>query len=174
MIDLPVDAIRKRRSVRKYQETPLSDEQIKEVLDVARYAPSWANQQGWEILIVKDKEQREKVARILEGNPAQRAVTQAPVLLVICADPGKSGKQLDKEYYMADASLLLDHIMLEAADMGLGTVYIGLFDEDKVREILGVPQPYRIVGMTPLGIPEKMPKERPRRELDEMLHWETW
>lgn len=64
--------------------------------------------------------------------------------------------------------------MLQAADLGLGTVFIGGFDEDAVRAILGVPDEYRIVGLTPLGVPAKEPKERPRNELDDFVHWETW
>jgi nitroreductase len=64
--------------------------------------------------------------------------------------------------------------MLAAADLGLGTVFIGAFDEDKVRAVLGVPAKYRIVGMTPLGTPAKMPGERPRNELDDIVHMETW
>jgi len=171
---MAVEAIRKRRSVRKYEETDIPDEKVREILEVMRYAPSWANKQGWQVIVVKDSKTREKVAQALEGNPAQKAVAQAPILIVVCMDPKASGVQKDKEYYMADAGILMDHIMLEAADMGYGTVFIGLFDEEKIREILGVPETYRIVGMTPLGIPAKMPSERPRNEIDDMVHWGQW
>lgn len=171
---MPVDAIRTRRSVRKYEEDQVPDEQIKQVLEAARYAASWANKQGWQILVLKDAGIRAKLSGVLEGNPGARAVQNAPVTMVVCMDPEASGTMKGKEYYMVDAGILMDHLMLEAADLGLGTVFIGMFDEDKVREVLGVPDPYRIVGITPLGKPAKMPGERPRMELDEIVHWDRW
>ena len=171
---MAIEAIRKRRSIRRYEGREVTDEQVREVLGSVRYAPSWANKQGWQLMVVRDAETRGKVAEVLEGNPGGKAVTQAPVLLVVCMDPNASGVQKGKEYYMTDAGILMDHIMLEAADMGLGTVFIGLFDEDNVREVLAVPEQYRIVAMTPLGYPAKQPSERPRKELDEFVHWETW
>jgi nitroreductase len=173
-MELAVDAIRKRRSIRRYEEREVTDEQVNRILETAQYAPSWANLQGWQFLVIRDSETRQKVADVLEGNPAQKGVVQAPVLLVVCADPEKSGTQKGKEYYMSDVGIVMDHFMLEAADMGLGTVFIGMFDEDAVREVLGVPDQYRIAALTPLGYPAKQPKERPSKELGEMLHKESW
>jgi len=160
--------------VRKYEETAVSDEQINQVLESARYAESWANKQGWHILVVKSADTRAKLAAALEGNPGAKAVAQAPVLLAVCMDPAASGSLPGREYFMTDAGILMDHLMLEAADLGLGTVFIGMFDEDKVREVLGVPAEFRIVGLTPLGVPAKIPGERPRNELGDIVHWETW
>lgn len=173
-MEVAVEAIRKRRSVRKYEETELSDDQVNQVLEGAIYAPSWANKQGWHIMVVKSAETRAKVSEVLEGNPGARAVATAPVLLVVCMDPGASGVLKGKEYYMVDAGILMDHLMLEAADIGLGTVFVGMFDEDKVRGVLGVPDEYRIVGLTPLGVPAKIPGERPHNELADIVHRETW
>jgi len=173
-VDVAVEAIRTRRSVRKYEETAVSDEQINQVLESARYAESWANKQGWHILVVKSADARAKLAAALEGNPGAKAVAQAPVLLAVCMDPAASGSLPGREYFMTDAGILMDHLMLEAADLGLGTVFIGMFDEDKVREVLGVPAEFRIVGLTPLGVPAKIPGERPRNELGDIVHWETW
>ena len=96
------------------------------------------------------------------------------MLIAVCMDPEGSGSLPGREYYMADAGILMDHIMLEAADLGLGTVFIGMFDEDKVRKALGVPEKYRIIGLTPLGIPAKTPGDRPRNDLADIVHWETW
>lgn len=171
---MTVDAIRKRRSVRKYEEAEVSDEQLGQVLETLRYAPSWANMQGWHVMVVRDAGIRAKVSEALEANPGQKAVAAAPVLIVVCMDPEASGSLPGRDYFMVDAGILMDHIMLEAADLGLGTVFIGMFDEDKVRAALGVPDKYRIVGLTPLGVPAKIPGERPRNELDDIVHWEKW
>lgn len=174
VVDVAVEAMRLRRSVRKYEEAAVSDDELNQVLETARYAPSWANKQGWHILVVKSAETRAKVAEAIEGNPGAKATNQAPVLLAVCMDPALSGNMNGKEYYMTDAGILMDHLMLAAADLGLGTVFIGAFDEDKVRVVLGVPDEFRIVGLTPLGTPAKMPGERPRNELADIVHWETW
>lgn len=171
---MAVDAIRKRRSIRRYEEREVGDEQLTQVLEAARCAPSWKNQQAWQFMVVKDPGKRRELADILEGNPSGKGIAQAPVLIVVCADPALSGVGNGKEYYMADIGIVMDHIMLEAADLGLGTVFIGLFDEDRVRQALGVPDQFRIVGMTPLGYPAKEPRPIPRKELDELVHWETW
>jgi nitroreductase len=174
VVDVAVEAIRKRRSIRKYEETPVSDEALDQVLESVRYAASWANKQGWHVLVVKDAGTREKLSAALEGNPGAKAVAQAPVLIAVCMDPGASGSLPGREYYMTDAGILMDHLMLEAADLGLGTVFIGMFDEEKVREVLGVPAEFKIVGLTPLGVPAKIPGERPRVELADVVHRETW
>jgi len=173
-MEVTIDAIRKRRSIRKYEEREVTEEQLTQVLEAARLAPSWKNQQPWRFLVIRDAAKRQAVADILEGNPARKGIAQAPVLIVVCADPALSGVENGKEYYMADIGIVMDHIMLEAADMGLGTVFVGWYDEDKMRQALGVPDQFRIVGMTPLGYPAKEPKPVPRKELDELVHWETW
>lgn len=171
---MAVDAIKLRRSVRKYEEKEVTDGDLEQVLDAARYAASWANKQGWHIVVAKNAGTRAKVSEAIEGNPGARAVGQAPVLLAVCMDPEASGDMNGKPYYMTDAGILMDHLMLAAADLGLGTVFIGAFDEEKVRPILGVPGKFRIVGLTPLGHPAKMPGERPRNELGDIVHRETW
>jgi nitroreductase len=174
VVEVAVEAIRKRRSVRKYEDTPVSDDQVKQVVETLFYAPSWANKMGWQVLVVKDAATREKLSAAIEGNPGARAVAQAPVLIAVCMDPAASGSLPGREYFMVDAGILMDHLMLEAADLGLGTVFIGMFDEDKVREVLGVPAEFKIVGLTPLGVPAKIPGERPRADLDQVVHWEKW
>jgi nitroreductase len=174
VVEVAIEAIRKRRSVRKYEETGVSEEQLDQVLETLRYAPSWANLQGWQVMVVRDSGIRAKVSEVLEANPGQRAVAAAPVLIVVCMDPQASGALPGRDYFMVDAGILMDHIMLEAADIGLGTVFIGHFDEEGVRAALGVPAEYRIVGLTPLGVPAKMPGERPRKELTDVVHYEKW
>ncbi|MBN2168009.1 MAG: nitroreductase family protein [Actinobacteria bacterium] len=171
---MPIDPIVNRRSVRKYQSKAVEPELIDQVLEAARLAPSWKNLQTWELLVVTDENKRREVADTMEGNPARHAITQAPVLIIVCADPTRSGVMNGKEYYMTDIGIVMDHIMLEASSLGLGTVFVGLFDENEVRGIFGIPEQYRIVAMTPLGHPEKVPEPRPRKDINEIVHRENW
>jgi len=163
-----------RRSIRKYGDRPVEDEKLQAVLEAARLAPSWANRQCWTFIVVKDQATREAVAATLEKNPAQKASATAPVLIVACADPEQSGKKKDQDYYLVDIGICLQQLCLEAWNQGLGTCWIGLFDEDKIRPILGVPDNIRIVAMTPLGYPAVYPDERGRKALKEIVFHEKW
>lgn len=171
---MPIDPINNRRSIRKFRSEAVDPKLLEQVLEAARRAPSWKNMQTWELIVVTSQEKRDEVANTMEGNPAQKAISQAPVLIIVCADPTRSGVMNGKEYYMTDVGIVMDHMMLEAASLELGTVFVGLFDESKIRTIFSIPDQYRIVAMTPLGYPEKTPDPRPRKDIDEMIHRESW
>ncbi len=109
---MAIEAIRKRRSVRKYEETEVSEEQLKQVLDTLLYAPSWANKQGWQVMVVRDAGIRAKVSEVLEANPGQKAVAAAPVLIVVCMDPEASGALPGRDYFMVDAGILDGDLVL--------------------------------------------------------------
>ncbi len=170
------EALQERRSVRKYKPDQVTDNKIKSVLEAAQMAPSWKNKQCWSFIVVRDPKRKEKLAESLpETNPARRAIGQtAPVVIVLCADTGASGDQDGKDYYMLDAGLAMQQLMLAAYAEGLGTCWVGLFDEGKAREVCSVPFEYRVVAMTPLGVPETAPSPRPRKELTEFVYAEEW
>lgn len=170
------EALTKRRSVRKFKADPVSTDQLKRVLEAARLAPSWKNLQCWKLIVVRDAEQKRALGCCLpESNPAKRAVSgAAPVVLVLCANPLESGDLAGKDYYMLDSGLAMQQLMLAACAEGLGTCWVGWFDEEAVREVLSVPPGYRVIAMTPLGTPEVVSGPRPRKELQEMVFSENW
>lgn len=178
-----LEAIKTRRSIRKYKSTPVDDKTIELVLEAARWAPSWANTQCWRFIVVRDSEIKNKLAdtaiAVTTGKPnmAAEAMRDAPVAIVACAELEKSGyrarepKELvtDKsEWFMFDTALAMQNLVLAAHALGLGTVYIGAFDAIEAAKILGVPEGYCVVSMTPLGYPDQEPKARPRKELSEI------
>ena len=130
--------------------------------------------QCWYFIIVKDPAIKEAVSATLEKNPAQKAVATAPVLIVACANPEASGKVKDQSYYLVDIGICFQQLCLEACNQGLGTCWIGWFNEDRVRSILGVPENIRIVAMTPLGYPAVYPEERSRKPLEEIAFQDKW
>ena len=164
-----IDLVRQRRSVRKYRPDPVPVAQLDYVLEAARLAPSWANGQCCTYLVVTDERVRHELA--LAGNDW---IAQAPVIIVICADPKQSGMKGDQPYYMLDAGIAMEHLVLAAAEQGLGTCWIGWFDEEKARQALGVPAELRIVASTPLGYPAEEPEARPRKSLAELVHRDRW
>ncbi|MEM2463989.1 MAG: nitroreductase family protein [Candidatus Bathyarchaeia archaeon] len=177
-----IEIIKTRRSIRKIRSDPVEEDKLLTILEAARWAPSWANTQCWELIIVKSAEIKEKLAEILiPGNPAAEAVRKAPIVIVACAKLGVSGflhgKQVtDKgDWFMFDVALALQNLVLVAWSLGLGTVYVGAFDAKKAAEILEVPSGVSVVALVPLGYPMEVPKEPHRRkELKDFVYIEKY
>ncbi len=170
------EVLKTRRSVRKYRPDPVPEDKLRRILEAARVAPSWSNLQCWKFIIVRDSGRRAELAESMpEKNPARRAVGEtAPLVLVLCANPSESGRQDGKDYYLLDAGLAMQQLMLAAHAEELGTCWVAWFDENRVRESCSVPPEHRVVALTPLGYPEKQPSEKPRKELGEIVCSEKW
>lgn len=177
-----LEAIKTRRSIRRYKAVPLDDKTIELVLEAARWAPSWANTQCWRFIVVRDSNIKAELADTLgaateAANPAADAIREAPVVIVACAELGKSGyRKGEKEpatdkgdWYMFDVALAMQNLTLAAHSLGLGTVHIGLFDAQKAAAVLEVPPGFCVVEMTPLGYPDQERRPRPRKELSEIV-----
>lgn len=173
------EAIKGRRSVRKYKPDPVSDEQLNAVLEAARWAPSWANTQCWNFVVVRDAQLKERLADTLSPtNPAIAAIKGAPILIVACAEKGRAGYKrgeavTDKgDWFMFDVALAMQNLALAAYALGLGTVHVGLFDAQKVVQILDMPPDMAVVEMMPLGYPAEQPIVLSRKELGEFVFFE--
>jgi nitroreductase len=175
-----------RRSIRKFQDLPVEEEKLHAVLEAVRTSPSWANQQCWRIVVVKDAVTKQGISELsyLESffapkgyktNPAMKGLAQAPVVLVLCADPTQSGAVRGQDYYLADCGIAAQSLMLAANAHGLGTVFVGIFQEEPLRDLLGIPENIRVVGLFPLGYPAEEKKEGPKRKgLEEICFFERW
>ena len=152
----------------------MEEEKLEAALEAARLAPSWANLQCWSFIVVKDPAVRRAVSERLQGNPCQKGVAQAPVLIAACADPQASGRSSGQDYYLVDVGIAMEHLMLQAWEEGLGTCWIGRFEESEVKPVLGVPDQVRLVAMTPLGYPARIPDERGRKPLGEIVFFEGY
>lgn len=171
-----LEAIKERRSIRRYKKDPVPDEILKQILEAARQSPSWANTQVVRIVVVKDKAKKEALAETLfKGNPAREAVKEAPCVICLCAKRYVAGYYkgepvTDKgDWFMYDCGIVMEHIVLAAQNFGLGTCHIGAFDAKKGEEILKVPEGYSLVAMTPLGYFEEKPRATPRKALEEIV-----
>jgi nitroreductase len=181
MTDL-MTLIQTRRSIRKYEDRPVPEQALRQVLESIKWAPSWANTQCWEVIVVKDPAAKEKLQASLppKGNPAHSAMVQAPVVLVMCAKTHSAGYYKEVaatkfgEWMMYDLGIATQNICLMAHNLGLGTVVVGLFDHQKAADALGVPVGYELVTMIPLGYPAKSGSAPKRREVDEFIHHDQW
>jgi nitroreductase len=171
---MTMDIFRDRRSIRKYEDRPVEDEKLQAVLEAACLAPSWANQQCWSFIVIKDQAKRQQISSILGNNPSAKAVAIAPITIVACARPDKSGNANGQDYYMLDIGISFQQLCLEAHNQGLGTVWIGWFDEARLRETLEAPEGIRIVALTPLGYPATKPAFPGRRPVEESVFYEKW
>lgn len=169
-------ALENRRSIRKYESTAVPRDKLQRILEAARVAPSWNNLQCWSFIVVSDPKKKEIIAESMpDNNPAKKAVGEmAPTVLVLCADPKASGNIDSKDYYLLDAGLAMQQLMLAAYVEELGTCWVAWFDEEKVRSACSVPDSYRIVALTPLGFPAKQPGPRKRKDLSEIVYQEKW
>ena len=176
-----LDAIKTRRSIRRYKADPVDDKTLEAVLEAARWAPSWANTQCCRLVVVRDNDVKAKLADALSANnPATEAVRSAPLVVVACAKLGRAGCYRGEpstnkgDWFMFDVGLAMENLVLAAHALGLGTVHIGAFDAPKAEEVLGVPDGYCVVEMTPLGYPDQEAKAPPRKELSEIVSYDRF
>ncbi|MCW4022707.1 MAG: nitroreductase family protein [archaeon] len=164
------DAIKNRRSIRKYQDTAVEKEKIMKVLEAARLAQSAANRQPYGFVVITDKKTIKKISS------ATYQEWVAPVMIVLCANPKESWVRKDKEeFWKVDAGLTMQNLSLAAYAEGLGTCWIAAFDEEKTKSILGIKNPIHVVTMTPLGYPdEKKGPITERKSIEELIHYEKW
>lgn len=142
-------------------------------------APSWANKQCWHFVVVTGKQAVDELGIV----PAH--IKNAPAVIVACGDPDKSGNWEGKQYYLVDVAIATEHLVLEAWEQGLGTVWVGAFKEDKVRKVLGIPEKIRVVAIIPIGYPadkeglrikfiKASVKSVDRKELKDFVHRGKW
>ena len=120
-------------------------------------------------------EQREKLLIAFpDDNPGKKAIATAPVVIVVCGNPTESDVENGIDYFVADVAIAFEHLCLAAHALGLGTCWMGWYDEAQIKASLGIPAAIRIVGITPLGYPDQEPKARPRKELSEIAFFDEW
>jgi len=153
------ESIISRHSVRSYEKKDVPNELIGQLLEAAVRAPSAGNVQPWEFVVVKDIELKRELASVALK---QRHVEEAPVVIVVCADPGKSadkyGERGKSLYCIQDTAAAIENMLLVANSLGLGTCWIGAFEEDKVKNILNMPQKLKPVALITIGFPREYEK----------------
>ena len=176
-----MEAIKKRRSIRKYKSDPIPDEALQILMEALRWAPSWANPQCWEVIVVRDPKVKSEILRTVpETNRAHSAMVKAPVILILCGKKGVSGfykgqaSTVKGDWLMFDTGLAMQNLCLTAHTLGLGTVIVGFFDHKKAEEILGVPENVEVVAMTPLGYRAAEGSVSKRKEISEFVFYDKY
>ncbi|MBU4076492.1 MAG: nitroreductase family protein [Euryarchaeota archaeon] len=164
-------AIRSRRSIRAYDPGEVEEEKLLRILESGRLSPSAGNRQERRFIVVRDARKRQLLS---EAAKNQSFVAEAPVVIAACSVETDYVMACGQPAYPIDTAIAVDHMTLQAVEDGLGTCWIGAFDEKKVKEILNIPDNVRVVQLLALGYPSYAPGPRPRKSLDDIVMWEKW
>jgi nitroreductase len=169
-----LEAIKKRRSIRKFQTKPVENEKINLVLEAARLSPSASNQQPYHFIVITKPEAKESLRAAYEPN--RQWLMQAPAIIVACANPKESWRRNDgEEYWKVDTAIAMQNLVLASTELGLGTCWISVFNEKEAKKALNIPKDIRVVAMTPLGYPdEALGPVTDRKPLNQIVHYEKW
>ena len=165
------ELIAKRYSVRAYKPDPIDDGQLRAVLNAARLAPTASNRQPFQVIVVHTKGREEELLSIYQ----REWFIQAPLVLCMCGTPSTAWVRKDGKLYLGvDVAIVMDHLVLAAANLGLGTCIIAAFDEPNARKVLSIPDEVVPMLFTPLGYPADVPGIKKRKELEELVRYEHW
>ena len=170
-----LEAITKRRSIRKFKDKIPDDELIEKIVEAGIWAPSAGDLQSWDAVIVKDQNTKVKIGIAAY---VQEFVAKAPVLIVVCANEASAGARYGERgrnlYCIQDASCAALNMMLRAYDLGLGSAWVGAFKEEDIAAELNLPAHVRPVALIPLGYPDEEPKAPPRRRVEQVINNEKY
>lgn len=166
------ELVAKRKSVRSFADKPVEEEKLRRILEAARLAPSASNRQEWRYVVVTDPHTRAQLAEAASG---QSFVGEAPVVIACCAETDGHIMKCGHPSFLVDVAIGIDHLTLAAAAEGLGTCWIGAFDQNAVKSALDIPPEIEVVELLPLGYPEDpSQKEKRRFPMDTIVHRERW
>ena len=160
------EAIKTRKSIRKYNPNSIPDEKLKIIFEAARLAPSAGNRQPWRFVVVQDTEKKQALAKAANN---QMFLADAVAIVTVTGDP-----EISKRWYEKDPMIAAEHMALEAAALGYGTCWIGAFNEKEVKKLLKIPKGVRVIALLPIGIPDETPPPRPRKEISEIFFEEEY
>jgi nitroreductase len=161
-----LEAIKTRRSIRKYKRRPIPDKKLQTILEAARLAPSADNRQPWRFVIVQDSHRKKALAQAANN---QTFLNNAAAIITAVSDPEASAQWHEK-----DTMIALEHMVLAATALGYGTCWIGAFDEDEVKHLLKIPARMKVVALLPIGVPDEKPDPKPRKPSSELFFKEEW
>lgn len=177
-----IKEIEERRSIRKYKNIQVEEEKIREILESGRIAPSGSNTQPWHFIVIKSEEMRKKVSYVCHD---QKWMLQAPVFIACVADIrcrikegdisiNEKSSENEVKLIIRDTSLAIENMMLQASEAGLGTCCVAWFTEKEIRPVLNIPDDKYVVAVITVGYADEQPKMRPRKLLEEIVHYEQW
>lgn len=146
------DVIDKRSSEKSFKSEPICEKKLSRIIDATLKSPSWKNKSSYKIVLVDEEHKKTQIAKAVVGNyKNEESIKEAPMVAVVVGNPSISGKIGDKEYYLVDGAIAMEHLILAATNEGYGTCWIAAIDEHMIKETLNIPVEYKVIGITPIG-----------------------
>jgi nitroreductase len=164
------EAIKTRRSVRKYKPQPIPEDHLRQIMAAAQLAPSAGNRQPWRFILVKDPETKKQLGTIARN---QTWISDAGVIVAALA-MDKKNPEVYERWAERDVMTAVEHMVLAAWELGYGTCWIGAFNEEQVKELLKVPREMTVINLLPIGVPDQTPEPRGRKSLEELFHLDLY
>jgi nitroreductase len=178
-----IKSIADRRSIRKYIDKPVEEEKINQILESARLAPSGSNTQPWHYIVVRSDEKRQELSNTSHN---QKWMMTAPVFIVCVGDMrsrieenvklsvDENSSEPELKQIIRDTSIAVEHMVLEAKSLDLGTCWVAWFNQEEIRPVLNIPSDKYVLSIITVGYPDETPAPRPRKKLEDIVHYEIW
>lgn len=170
------DVINSRTSIKKYKSTTVSDEKLGRLLKAAMLSPSWKNKTPYSFIIVDDNYIKDRIASSIKNSSQEiiDGIKDAPIVAVIVGEPDDSESMDGKDMYLIDSAIAMEHFVLAASNEKLGTCWVASFDENAIRNILGIPTEYKIIAITPVGEIAESKPHNPPKDYDDHVYINSW
>lgn len=170
------DVIQNRTSVKKYKNTPIERDRLDRMIKAAMMSPSWKNNTSYKIVLVDEPQEKEILSTAVNNDTdeAANSIKEAPLVAVFVAEPDASGEVEDKGYYLVDGAIAMEHFVLAAANEGYDTCWIAAVDEDKIRQVLRIPDNFRVVAITPVGVGAEEKEYHSKKNVRQHVFLNSW
>lgn len=170
------DVVENRKSIKKFKNTPVCPEKLARMINAAMMSPSWKNKTGYKFILVDEKRELEEISKAImnKKNLAAQSIIDAPMTAVVVADPNASGEIENKEYYLVDSAIAMEHFVLSATNEGYGTCWIAAIDENIIKKALSIPQNYKVVAITPIGEIAESKEHYEKKDVKDFVFSNTW
>ena len=170
------DVVKSRKSIKKFKNTPINAEKLARMINAAMMSPSWKNNSAYRFIIVDEKRELEQISKAImnKDNAAAQSIIDAPMTAIVVADPDASGEVENREYYLVDSAIAMEHFVLSATNEGYGTCWIASVDEDIIKKALSIPQNYKVVAMTPIGEIAETKEHNDKKDVRDYVFLNTW
>lgn len=170
------DVVKSRQSIKKFKNAPINPEKLARMINAAMMSPSWKNNSSYRFILVDEKKELEQISKAIinKDNSAAQSILEAPMTAVVVADPSASGEVENREYYLVDSAIAMEHFVLSATNEGYGTCWIAAVDEEIIKNTLSIPQNYKVVAMTPIGEIAESKEHNDKKDVRDFVFLNTW
>jgi len=170
------DVVGNRKSIKKFKNTPINEEKLARMINAAMMSPSWKNKTSYKFILVDEKKELEQISKSImnKDDSAMQSIIDAPMTAVVVSDPDASGEVENKEYYLVDSAIAMEHFVLSATNEGYGTCWIAAVNEDIIKKALSIPQNYKVVAITPIGEIAETKEHYDKKDVKDIVFSNTW